>query len=380
LYFIFISPPDGFTEEGFSWGRFRMLPKLSLSESYTDNVFLTLDNKQYDLITTLAPQLCLDVALTPESNISLQYDGTYTYHRKADNFRNDIHRAGVKGSFTTQKGSVLSIGAKAGLDSIQPYSSKGDHKDFTETDLYSDMIFKLQTFTDISLKYHYVTRRFKDSNYSYDDFNLNAITLNLQYGGFPAISPVIEYTFNHQNNEDINQTSQDFNTHVFLIGAQWDPEARLSGYLKGGYYYTKLKYGDTSNGFALDSDIAYQITDILKMKLKGFRRVVSSTISARESGNYYVSTGGKLSFIHKMKELLTLTANFSYTHNKFNQFDNITTQKQIDKLFMAGLNATYQIQEWLSLTLLYAYRFNNSNYDEEYYKENRLEMRALFSL
>ena len=39
-----------------------LTPRFTVSEEYTDNLFLDKDNKEHDFITTLAPELRVDIS------------------------------------------------------------------------------------------------------------------------------------------------------------------------------------------------------------------------------------------------------------------------------------------------------------------------------
>jgi hypothetical protein len=380
LFSLFIFYSTAFSEGGLTWERFRFSPKLSLSETYTDNVYLTYRDKQYDLITIVAPQLYFDFAFTPQNVLTLQYDGEFRFYSETDNLKKDKHRIGILESLTTQKGSTFKLGGKAIFDSIQPYSEKDRHKDFMEQEFFADMVVKFKSFTDFGMKYDYLAQHFNNSLDAINEFNRNTITLNITYNRLPAIYPVIEYTFYHQDNNDLSGPSTDFDTHIFLLGAKWDPETKLSGYFKADYYQTKLDNGDKSGGFAMDTDMAYHFSESTKLEMAGFRRLVRSTRAARESGDFYISTGGNLSISNRLIDPLTISMNLSYINNKFNQTDILPLEKRKDNFLSTGLNMKYVIKDWISVMLIYQYRANESNIDIENYKENKAEFRLTLTI
>jgi len=280
---------------------------------------------------------------------------------------------------TTPKGSTFKLGGQANFDSIQPYSTRDTHKDFEENEAYADMLLSLAAFTDVGIRYGHLSRRFDDSIFNIDDFDRDTITLKVLYKKLPVTTPLIEYTFYHQNNNNLSKPFRDMDTNIFLVGMQWEPAAKLSGYLKGGYYQTELKNGDNSSGLSIDTNVAYRLTEATRISLLLFRRVVQSTRAARETGDYYISTGGDFSASYRRWEPLTMTMNVSYQNNKFKQ-KILLDENRTDNYYSAGINAKYSPRDWLSFGLTYQYRVNNTNFNAAEYRENRIQASVSFAL
>lgn len=379
ILFVFVCYSTGFSEEGIEWGRFRFLPKLSISEIYTDNVYLTHTDERDDTITAISPKLSLDFAFASRNYITLSYGGDFRSYRKSDNLKKDIHRTGLFWTLTTHKGSKFKIGASADFDSIQPWSEKDHHRDFVKRKAFVDTLFKVGSLMELGVKYDYQSRRFEESIDEIDDFDTNTITFDIVYQLFPVTAFLLEYSYCHQNNNDQFDFFTDMDTNTVFVGARWDPTAKLSGDLKMGYTQTRVKEGDDFSGFAIDADLAYKLSDITKFKATAYRMLVRSTVAARETGIYYISTGGSLSATYQRWEPLTVSMDFSYRNDDF-KGRGVLTQGRKDNLLSAGLKANYLIRNWLSLLLNYQYTRNDSNFPEVDYKENRVEMRLSLSL
>jgi hypothetical protein len=373
VFFVFLFYSEGFSADGLKWGRFRLSPVLSLSEIYTDNIYLVQTGEQDDTITTISPTLSIDFALAPLHYITLKYEGNYRLYAESDNFKEDIHRFDLFWSLTTSKGSTFKLGGRANFDSIQPYSPEGRHKDFEEKEAYADILAAVGAFTDVGIRYSHLSRRFDDSIFSIDDFDMDKITLKILYKKFPVTSPLIEYTFYHYDGNDFLDRSTDMDTSIFLIGAQWEPTAKLSGYLKGGYYKSELENGDDSSGFAMDTNVTYRLTDPARISLTLFRRVVQSTRAARETGDYYVSTGGTVLITYLGLDPFTLTIDATYQNNEFEQELSLPDEDRTDNYYRAGIHIKYSPRDWLSFGLGYSYRRNNTDFEPDEYRENRIQ-------
>jgi len=368
-----------YSSEGLEWGHFRVRPALSLSELYTDNVYQDHTDVRSDYITTLAPKLSLDFAFAVKNYITAQYEGEFRYYKNADNFNKDTHHAGLFWTWETPKGSTLKLGARADFDSIQPYSATDRHKDFVEEEVFAETLLKVSAITDLGLRYGHLSQNFRNPLDAINEFDRDTVTLSILYRRFSNEAFLLEYTYYFQNNNDLSGPSTDMNSHIIYLGSQWDPTAKLSGTLKMGYYLTKLEAGDNSDGFAMEADLTYRFSEITQFKAIAFRRLVRSSIAARETGDFYVSTGGSLSAYYSKWDPLNLRMGFFYTGNRFSQGDTQFSERK-DSFYSAAIEAKHAFRERLVFLLRYEYRLNNSNISAFEYSENRGEARISFAL
>jgi hypothetical protein len=376
---FFVSSPEAHSEEGITWNCIRLLPGLSIMEKYSDNIFLSNKKRQNDAVTIISPQLSLDFSISPDNYVNVSYDGYYSLYRKADNFKKDIHKTDASWKWITPKGSILKIGAAMNFDSIQPYSLQDDHKDFVEMRLFGETAFEAGAFIDMGIAYDRTVQRFKKSLYNTDDFDRDTVTLRFAYKRLPDTTIVSEYSYFYQNNKDRSGPFKDLDAHVVLLGAQWDSSKKLHGHIKAGYYVVNSTSDTRSSGFAMDTDIGYRLTDVIVLNLVAYRRAVTSTRTARESGEYYISTGGGLKFSYSGLQALMLSANAQYKNNQFTQSSSEPGPTRKDDYFDLGVSATYDIQKWYSFITNYHYRVNNSSVDEETFTENRIEAQFRFA-
>ena len=368
-----------FANEGIIFNRFRFSPELSISEIYSDNVFLVDKDEASDSITTVSPKLSVDFAISPEHFITLSYGGDFRYYGRFDNFRQDIHHTNLSWTWNTSKGSKIRLGGKTDYDSIQPFSEADIQKDFVTTDVFADTLFKIWSYTDMAIKYDHIFRRFKDSGFEEDEFDSDSITVDIMYEYSPASALIVSYTYNHQDNNDISGTSNGMDTHIILAGAQWKPTSRLSGRIQAGYYQTSLENEIDSNGFAMDTDLTYRLSDFIQLKAAAFRKAVRSTAAARETGDFYISTGGSFLASYRRWEPLIMSVSLAFMNNKFEQQAGQINVNRKDDLYSISTNAEYFFTDRLSSIVSYHYRNNDSNFINESYKENRVEAKLAFA-
>lgn len=376
ILIFFVWPSAAFCAEGVEWGRLRLVPKLSVAERYSDNIFLTEKDEQDEYITTISPELSVDLAFAPGNILSLSYEGDFRFYSEFDNLRKDHHQGGLSWTYTMPRGSKFAIGTKVQDSSIQPYSEEDRHKDFVKPEAFANILLKLGAFTDLGLRYDRTSRRFDNPLDEIDEFDRDTITLDMLYKGFPLLPLLFEYNCYHQDNNDLDGPSTDMDTHTVFVGARWDPTARLSGTLKVGYTQTDFEEVPDFSGFATDMDLAYRFSTITTFKLSAYRRAVKSTWAGRETGDYFISSGGSLSATYRT-EPIAIVLDLSYTNNDFQQEASLYEDRE-DNYFRAGVQGKYLIREWLSFSLGYQYSRNNSNFATVDYIENCVE--AEFSL
>ncbi len=369
--------------EGLEWDRFRLRPEIWIGEAYSDNIFLTKKDPKGDFFTHILPQLTADFAIAPRNYLSLAYKGDYQFHSRYDNFRKFQHRGDFLWDMTTSKGSTFKAGAWIKDGAVQPYSEEGFSKDYVEWEAFTDNFLQVAQFTDLGFAYRHTSRRFSDSptgyyDYSYDDFDRDAVVLDLNYDRFRHLPLLIEYRFARQTNRDVTGLlSRDSITNTVFVGAISKQGSRLSGVLRLGYTYASFEDTNNFSGFAMDSDLTYRLSDFTTFKLNLVRLVNTSTTAQRETGYYYVGTGGTFSIAYSRWDPLTIDLDFNYMNKDYDQFAFETDRT--DNYYRAGFTARYAFYEWVSVSLKYRYRRNETDYRFAEYTENRVEVGVNFS-
>ena len=371
ILLIFLWSSTGFSAEGVEWGSVRFVPKLSVAEKYSDNIFLNGKDVQDGYVTAISPELLVDFALATRNILSLSYEGNFRFYSELDNFRKDHHRCGLFWRWIWPRESEFAAGAKVQDSTIQPYSEEDRHKDFVKPEAFADILLKLGAFTDLGVRYNRISRRFDNPLDEIDEFDRDTITLNILYKAFPLLPLLFEYSYYHQDNNDLGGFSTDMDTNTVFIGARWDPASRLSGALKIGYTQTDFEEVSDFSGFATDTNLLYRFSTITTFKLSAYRRVVKSTRAGRDTGDYLISSGGSLSATYRT-EPITIVLDLSYTNNDFQQEASWNEDRE-DNYFRAGMQGKYLMREWLLFSLGYQYSRNDSNYATVDYIENRVE-------
>jgi len=368
-------------KEGLEWDRFRLRPEIWLGEAYSDNVFRTKENHKGDFFTRILPQLAVDYAIEPRHYLSMAYKGDYQFHSRYDNFRRFQHRGDFAWNLETAKGSTFEIGAWIKDGAIQPYSEQGFSKDYVEWEAFTDNLIRVEQFTEVGFEYRHRSRRFDDSAsniYRIDDYDLDWVALDLYYDRLWNLPLLLEYRFARQDNKGKEELfSRDSITNTVFVGARWKQGARLSGILRFGYTYAAFKETNDFGGFAMDTDVSYRLSDFTTFKLTLVRLTNTSTTAERQTGYYYVNTGGIFSTTYTRWDPLTFYVDLEYMNRAYDQF--AFEDDRTDNVYRAGFRAQYTIRQWLSVGLKYLYRRNDTDYLPSDYSENRVELGVTFS-
>lgn len=360
-------------------GPIRVHPGMSITQEYNDNLFREPSHEKGAAVTTVSPGVVLQL---PFRRHFLELD----YHadiieaaRYNSQYDTDSH---FLNALLTLDFNRLNI--QAGNDWASD-STPPDSKNDIRNNYFRNMAFAEASY---QLPGRYRFRTFYRNEYRsfdsfhkpgqfdprLDDYMLNDVGANLFYRFLPLTSALVEYGFTHTNNRDMGLPSTDSDAHRIWLGLSWEPTAKITGSLKGGYV-TRNYDGpaDDWDGFGMEGDVRYKLTPRYTITFNGFRRILETSVTQEEGvyGTYYVSTGGTLGLDRAFTPKLSATIDVAYFYNDYRE-RGLIGKKRSDDLWGFGCGATYQIQKWLETTLKYTLWDNDSNISAEDYTENRI--------
>ena len=368
-------------DDGIEWRHLRISPMLTVSESYSDNLYLVDRNETDDYITTITPEFVIDAAIVPRNYFSLKYRGDFFSYSDAENFREDHHLGSLSFNSKTAKGSHFIAGISAQDTAVQPFSVEEKSKEYTQQNAYADILLSLGKVAEIGTEYSKNDREFDEQQFADDDFKRDTWDLHVLYARSQVWPILLQYRYINQNNNDLDAINTDFQSHTVFLGGRWRPARKLSGALRVGYMWAQF---DDSNaqeydGYALDTDLNYAFSEITQFTLTAMRSIQQPTRSARESGDYFVSTSAGLTITHRRWERITTRLNMFYRETDYKEVQ-ISGNVRQDDYYRAGLSIMYSMRSWLSISIGYRYQENNSNIVTEDYTENLVELGIALSM
>ena len=388
-------------------------PRISVSEEYTDNYFLTDSNKEHEYITTISPGFSAQI-LGKNSGAEISYDPEYAMYDKYD--ENDTWRHSVDFSAWSE-------------------IAKNTHIEITDSFLYTedplidaDIATLLTENPDAEIDS--TVRRSRETYYS------NSAGINLRHQFGRADSFTLGYIYSFLKNDDPElEDNERYNPHMGLTywfapewglnmhgsytraefddsddSDQWNGSARLikkftlqlEGFIQ--YAHTALEYdGDSedyqvynpSAGFSytISNDVFFSLgmgCSFINREESDDESVMSANGSLTKtfsrgsvniigSGGYEESDYGAENLGVTEFYQVGGSAAYQFTrHFSGNIFGSYRNNQYIDedperedKITRVGAGLSMQVLEWMSLGLNYAYRKVDSTMDEDDYEENR---------
>ncbi|MGD8833654.1 MAG: outer membrane beta-barrel protein [Desulfobacteraceae bacterium] len=360
--------------DGIEWGRFRFIPAITVSESYSDNLYLTNENGKEDYITSITPEFSLDLAIVPKNYFSLKYRGDYLSYSDADNFKENHHYSSLSFNSETAKGSHFIAGISAQDTAIQPFSELERSKDYTIQSAYVDILAKLGKLTEIGTEYSRQDREFDEHEFIDDDFTRDTWDFHVLYTRSLIWPLLLQYRYVSQDNNDLGATNSDFHTDTIFLGGRWRPDKKFSGVYRIGYKWAEFERSgaDVYEGYAADIDIAYAYSDYTQFTLTAQSTIESPTRSARESGEYYENKRIGIIITHRKWERITSRLNFFYRNINYKDIQS-SEDVRADDYYRIGLSLSYSMRKWISFSLGYRYQENTSDIEGEDYSENEIK-------
>jgi len=397
------------------------IPRISVSEEYTDNLFLTDSNKEHEYITTISPGFTAQI-LGKNSGAEISYDPEYAVYNEYDEYDGWRHSVELSGWSELSKNTRLEV---------------SDSYLYTEDPIIDSDIAALRA-EDPDVLIDSTIRRNRQTYYT----NTAGINLIHQFGRADSFNLGFVYSF-LENDDPIYEDNERYNPYVGLTywfapewgmnmrGSytkgefddsddldEWYGSARLikrfSRYLEGfvQYAHTVVEYGGNSEDFQIYNPSAgfnYTISDDTSFSLemgysflnrdeeddesfisaignltKTFRRGSINIIgSAGYEGAYFGAETLGVTEFYELGGSVTYQLTRHLSGNVFGSYRNNEyieeTPEREDKITRAGLGLSMQALEWMLLSLDYAYRTVDSTLDIEEYDENRVLFRITLS-
>jgi hypothetical protein len=362
-------------------GQLDIHPSLNIEEEYNDNIYQVASHEAGSAITTISPGIAF---LLPIQKHLLNMDCRAEFIEPShhQNYEADNYFANIMLDLDFNRLNVQ-IGDNFARDSVAPDYEEDIRNDYYQNRFFLDTSYKLADRYKIKGFYRNELRDFNSFHKSelddpelddpeLDDYTKNEFGFNLFYRFLPLTSALVEYGYTNINNDDMGLPSTDSDTQRLWLGLTWEATSKITGTIKGGYTYRNYD-GDTDDfdGFGMKGDLIYKLTSYTTFGLSGFRKPVDTSVTQEEAwyGVYYVSSGGTLSVDHKLTHKISANAHVSYTNDDYQEKGQAGKRRDDDR-YGIGVGVNYQIQDWLGCKISYNYVDNDSNFDNEDYRNN----------
>ncbi|MCD6213930.1 MAG: outer membrane beta-barrel protein [Candidatus Desulfofervidus sp.] len=388
LFFPIVAFGEVGTKElvGIRLGMLRFHPNFGVTQGYTDNAFLEHKNEKDSYWATFSPGLKM---ITPI--------GRHTFEAS---YRADIMRYANFGDLLNTVDHTVNtaltldfaggLGAKLAYDykrsSISPYSLKEERKYFHKHAVTANIFYVFANRYKAELNYKHDSMDFKKDYIWFphgvpfiqsDSYKKDDVSTILSYRFLPKTSLLFEFGYYNLNNVDPTGPSTDSKNYRVWVGLRWKPGAKLVGTLKGGYIarrYDEKAGGHDVDNFGLHCDLTYDLSLFDHFILKAYRDVLDTYITTKTNpyyGSNYIHTGFELTYRHDFTYKLSSSLHGLYNNDNFTEA-GVYNKERTDNRGGFGASINYKIRRWLTCNLNYLYINNDSNFDVEDYRENRL--------
>ncbi|RKY43780.1 MAG: hypothetical protein DRP81_06455 [Candidatus Omnitrophota bacterium] len=378
----------GGTEElpGIRLGILRFHPNFGVTQGYTDNVFLEYKDEKDSYWATFSPGLKM---ITPI--------GRHTFEAS---YRADIMRYANFGDLLNTVDHTVNtaltldfaggLGAKLAYDykrsSIPPYYILDERKYYHGHSVTTNIFYAFADRYRAELNYRHDSMDFKKDYIWFpygvpyiqsDSYKKDDVSTILYYRFLPKTSVLFEFGYYNLNNIDPTGPSTDSKNYRVWVGLHWKPGAKLAGTLKGGYIarrYDEKVGGHDIDDFGLHCDLTYDFSPFDHFVLRAYREVLDTYVTTKTNpyyGSNYIHTGFDLTYRHDFTYKLSSSLRGLYNNDNFTE-TGVYERERTDNRGGFGASIDYKIRTWLTCNLSYLYINNDSNFEWEDYRENRL--------
>jgi hypothetical protein len=356
---------------GLRLGPLRIIPYITASGRYTDNVFLTGRNEKSDFSYSVLPGVKLRIPTLGRYGFHLNYEADYAQydtHHEANYF---VHSAEAALDLNLPKKFGVKLGDKITSGADLP-DFEGDRKA-----RYLSNRARIGTsyafFDRYSLGLHY-SHELKDYQRSVDEidnFDTQALGGVFRFRILARTSMFIEYVYANTNYRKDRDVENSYSNQI-TSGITWDITAKTHGTVRGGYvgknYYALNREEDAV--FA-SANISHELTSRTIFTLSGIRSVFDTSRADNNiiySSSYLsnqVSAG-----LHHTYRKFTGGIGGDFIYDRYLHDDLRAMKERRDTVWRGSVGIDYQMQRWIKIGVQYRYTNLNSNFNTEDYVEN----------
>jgi len=355
---------------GLRLGALEIHPFLTLRETYSDNIYLTTNDRKHDFISTIMPGLQLQL---PFRRHMVTVGGSATINRYAK------YNSENTEDWTAYGAGDLNFGSRINLKLSDTYIA--GHEPRSQSATTSLEKYRNNTasgsltyvMADISkLQIDYANNYWKYSNSDFRSRVENQAALYLYYRVMAKTSLFGEYELKNVNFTS-NVMGLDNKVHNGLLGLTWELSSRSKGTIKGGYLYKEFdqKANGNFSTFAASVDVSHYFSDYDSIKLSSARVVNESSL---QGTRYSISTGINGEYTHRFLDRLSTSLKGSYSGENFSNTAPGDLQLRKDTVVQFGASVQYAFRKWLDCSLDYYWRSKNSNINYYDSTENNISL------
>jgi hypothetical protein len=341
----------------FPLGPLKLNPFLGLSETFSDNVFFTADNRKRGQITTITPGVRVELPFQAHM-AELEYYSVITRYKKdyrMDDTTDHHMNAAVDLKFDDRIGMHLSDQFARDHDPRSSSATTGDLDVFDTNAASLSASYRTTDLIRIQIAYTRSSWRYLTDHFRDRDEGLIAGTVF--YQAFSRMSTFIE--FGHRNFAyTVEGVDLDSKANTAQAGLTWDISPRSSGTLKAGVArkdFTSSARRDVTV-YVWSADVRHDFTGDTTVIMTARRSLNEPNIS---STDYLISTGIYADLTQRIISDLAAVLRGAYVTDDY-------SSSNVDRTYLGGAGLTYKAKDWIKFAVDYDWQQRNSSIIQKY--------------
>ncbi len=343
---------------------------LSLSQNYTDNVFLGPSNKESELTTLVTPRF--EVAWSqPNGRVALLYGGQFFRpHRFSENQREN-HQIALEGQWKIRSSLTARVGYVYGLHTVSASYKGGGHTGYQDDTAMLGLTYAPWGGWELDMSYDRYQARFPDV--SSDNVIVNGFGLTVSRRVAATVWAQGRLRYASTDNQDVGGPNTDNDTYTASVGLRFDPTAPLSGTVHVGCSKKEFESAGfpRQDSLYVRAGVGYSPRTWAHLFWTADRSVLETSVTALNapSGATYQRTSTSLG------ARFDVTRRWGFGVRGFYSLDEYPgASARKDDLCGANVSAFYDLNEWCRMRLNYQYQQNDSNVNSRDYAENSVNL------
>ncbi len=229
---------------------------------------------------------------------------------------------------------------------------------------YAD--YEISNKTSIGAGLNVSTTVYKDVGASYRDYETYSVPVDFYYAVTPKMDLSVGYRYR------LLQADPDFNDHFFNVGIHNELAPKTRGSILIGYQYRdpEEKGRDDDSGLAIEANIDYLVSPLTTLSVTVSRDYNFSGAA----GSSLQQTGGHITARHSLTPVLDATGSVGLYRYEYLK----PGVDREDDYFNASAGLVYKPSNNFHLTATYVYYNNDSDLRDAKFRNNVVEVSALF--
>lgn len=386
--------------------QFEIHPRLSLTEEYTDNLFLNNSNEQEDWITTIAPGIALTYSAR-SVELTVDYSLSYKSYQEnsssnSDEF-DDIQRANATALFFNGRPFTLSLSETISRETLDESDNSAEYNELVNKSTVYKFVaapeYRLELTPSFSLVFGYTYGRTDYVEAAGNDSEEHGGTFSLVKELSSNTTVSIDYSYKaHQSDTDADFDQQDYTLN---LKHQVGPRLNVTA----GAGFSTVEYDDggdsedtnwllgvdykLSEALALNANInqsfSTSATDGLtksRSAVLGIAYAKSQLMASAElyydQSDYVLTSREDQSFGSRFDITIPLTKAFSTSFDAEYEkvsFDSVSAPDEDADRYSLGCSLGYNYRRF-DASLGYKYRLNESDISDNDYTNNVVTLSA----